>query len=130
MQKSAISEGAILLVDEIEHGLEPHRIIGAIAQLKADQVKATNEHKPIGQVLMTTHSDVALGEAGTKGLFVAQTSRPSRHTSLRAPSVPDPIHMLLRYTPRALFARRILVRSEEHTTELQSLIRISYAHFC
>src|SRR3546814_14725314 len=76
MQKSAISEGAILLVDEIEHGLEPHRIIGAIAQLKADQVKATNEHKPIGQVLMTTHSDVALGEAGTKGLFVAQTSRP------------------------------------------------------
>src|SRR3546814_5605660 len=106
----------------------------------------TNEHKPIGQVLMTTHSDVALGEAGTKGLFVAQTSRPSRHTSLRAPSVPDPIHMLLRYTPRALFARRILVcegmtevglllgirenwpashegrpieqRSEEHTSEL------------
>lgn len=122
IQKSAISEGAILLVDEIEHGLEPHRIIGAIAQLKADQVKAANEHKPIGQVLMTTHSDVALGEAGTKGLFVAKTSRPARHTSLRAPSVPDPIHMLLRYTPRALFARRILVC--EGMTEVGLLLGI------
>jgi hypothetical protein len=122
IQKSAISEGAILLVDEIEHGLEPHRIIGAIAQLKADQVKATNEHKPVGQVLMTTHSDVALGEAGTKGLFVAQTSRPARHTSLRAPSVPEPIHMLLRYTPRALFARRILIC--EGMTEVGLLLGI------
>lgn len=122
IQKSAISEGAILLVDEIEHGLEPHRIIGAIAQLKADQVKAIFEHKPIGQVLMTTHSDVALGEAGTEGLFVAQTSRPARHTSLRTPSVPDPIHMLLRYTPRALFARRILVC--EGMTEVGLLLGI------
>jgi hypothetical protein len=122
IQKSAISEGAILLVDEIEHGLEPHRIIGAIAQLKADQVKATNEHKPVGQVLMTTHSDVALGEAGTKGLFVAQTSRPARHTSLRAPSVPEPIHMLMRYTPRALFARRILIC--EGMTEVGLLLGI------
>ncbi|WP_163020251.1 AAA family ATPase, partial [Pseudomonas viridiflava] len=34
-QKSAVPEGAIILIDEIEHGLEPHRIIGAIAQLKA-----------------------------------------------------------------------------------------------
>lgn len=122
IQKSAVSEGAILLVDEIEHGLEPHRIIGAITQLKADQVKSANEHKPIGQVLMTTHSDVALAEAGTDGLFVAQTSRPARHMSLRAPSVPDPIHMLLRYTPRALFARRILVC--EGMTEVGLLLGI------
>src|SRR3546814_16068395 len=71
---------------------------------------------------MTTHSGVAVGEAGTKGLFVAQTSRPSRHTSLRAPSVPDPIHMLLRYTPRALFARRILVC--EGMTEVGLLLGI------
>ncbi len=122
IQKSAISEGAILLVDEIEHGLEPHRIIGAIAQLKADQVKAINEHKPVGQVLMTTHSDVALGEAGTKGLFVVQTSRPERRTSLRSPAVPDPIYVLLRFTPRALFARRILIC--EGMTEVGLLLGI------
>lgn len=122
IQKSAISEGAILLVDEIEHGLEPHRIIGAIAQLKADQAKATGEHKPVGQVLLTTHSDVALGEVGIKGLFVVQTTRPERHMSLHEPSVPDPIHMLMRFTPRALFARRILVC--EGMTEVGLLLGI------
>src|SRR5690606_18050057 len=55
IQKSAIAEGAIVLIDEIEHGLEPHRIIGAIAQLKADQVKSLEARKPAGQILMTTH---------------------------------------------------------------------------
>src|SRR3546814_6483374 len=32
--------------------------------------------------------------------------------------------------PRALFCRDAGTRSEEHTSELQSLMRISYAGFC
>src|SRR3546814_3348867 len=32
--------------------------------------------------------------------------------------------------PPALLALRVAVRSEEHTSELQSLMRISYAVFC
>lgn len=109
IQKSAIAEGAIILVDEIEHGLEPHRIIGAISQLKADQNNARTIRAPVGQVLMTTHSDVALGESGSEGLYVVQRSRPSRVTTLLTPAFPDPIKALMRFTPRALFARRILV---------------------
>ena len=109
IQKSAISEGAIVLVDEIEHGLEPHRIMGAIAQLKADQAKALKEARAVGQVLLTTHSDVVLGEVGAGGLFVCQTSRPGRETALLHPSDPAKIKSLMRHTPRALFARRILV---------------------
>ncbi|CAG2158323.1 hypothetical protein LMG31506_06329 [Cupriavidus yeoncheonensis] len=120
IQKSAISEGAIVLIDEIEHGLEPHRIIGAIAQLKADQVKAKEAGKPGGQVLMTTHSDVALGEAGADSLRVVQTSRPGRVTTIARPNVPDPIRALMRFTPRAMFARRILVT--EGNTELGLLL--------
>jgi hypothetical protein len=109
IQKSAISEGAIILVDEIEHGLEPHRIIGAIAQLKGDQAKAAKDKKPVGQVLMTTHSDVALGEAGENSLHVIKTTRPDRLTSITTPTTPQSLRPLLRFTPRALFARRILV---------------------
>lgn len=109
IQKSAIAEGAIVLVDEIEHGLEPHRIIGAIAQLKGDQEKSRTDSKPVGQVLMTTHSDVALGESGCDGLFVCQLERPSRNAELLSPTDPDPIRALMRHTPRALFARKILV---------------------
>src|SRR3546814_3066057 len=32
--------------------------------------------------------------------------------------------------PQRLVARNVVVRSEEHTSELQSLMRISYAVFC
>lgn len=109
IQKSAIAEGAIILIDEIEHGLEPHRIIGAISQLKSDQATALGARGPVGQVLLTTHSDIALGESGCDGLYVVQTSRPARVTTLRAPASPEPIRALMRFTPRALFARRILV---------------------
>lgn len=109
IQKSAIAEGGIILIDEIEHGLEPHRIIGAISQLKSDQELAELLGDPIGQVLMTTHSDIALGETGGNGLYVVNMSRPSRRTMLLSPEKSDPIHALLRHTPRAMFARRILV---------------------
>lgn len=120
IQKSSIAEGAIVLVDEIEHGLEPHRIMGAIAQLKSDQTKARESRKPIGQILMTTHSDVALGEAGADSLRVVQISRPGRVTTIAHPSSPDTIRPLTRFTPRALFARRILVT--EGNTELGLLL--------
>lgn len=122
IQKSAISEGAIVLIDEIEHGLEPHRIIGAIAQLKADQYGSITAGQPVGQVLMTTHSDVAIGEMGPERLRVVQMVRPGRQLAVLAPTVPDSIRALMRFTPRALFARRILVT--EGNTEIGMLLGI------
>lgn len=120
IQKSAIAEGAIVLVDEIEHGLEPHRIIAAIAQLKSDQNKAQETCRPIGHILMTTHSDVAVGEAGADSLRMVQISRPNRMLTVTHPVSPDTIRPLMRFTPRALFARRILVT--EGNTELGLLL--------
>jgi hypothetical protein len=122
IQKSAISEGAIVLVDEIEHGLEPHRIIGAIAQLKADQEASVAAGRPVGQVLMTTHSDVAIGETGPERLRVVQMTRPGRQAAVLEPTAPDSIRALMRFTPRALFARRILVT--EGNTEIGLLLGI------
>lgn len=122
IQKSAIAEGAIILIDEIEHGLEPHRIIGALSRLKADQALAAMASKPMGQILMTTHSDVALGEAGADSVRVVATARPDRTTSVSRSSSPDLLKPLLRYMPRALFGRRILVT--EGNTELGLLLGI------
>lgn len=119
IQKSAISEGAIVLVDEIEHGLEPHRIMGAISQLRRDQTAASQARRPLGQIILTTHSEVALGEAGAGALFVCRTSRPARMVEVVKPAAPDPIHALMRFNPRALFARRILV--SEGMTEVGML---------
>jgi len=111
-----------VLVDEIEHGLEPHRIIGAIAQLKADQDRSVEAGRPVGQVLMTTHSDVAIGETGPERLRVVQMTRPGRQVAVFAPTAPDSIRALMRFAPRALFARRILVT--EGNTEIGMLLGI------
>jgi len=122
IQKSAISEGAIVLIDEVEHGLEPHRIIGAIAQLKADQRKARTDQKPVGQVLITTHSDITLAEVGADCLRVLQTVKPGRQSTVIRPLSPEPIQSLMRFTPRALFSHRILVT--EGNTELGLLLGV------
>lgn len=122
IQRSAITEGAIILIDEIEHGLEPHRIIGAIAQLRADQVAMVEKKKPIGQILMTTHSDVVIGEIGSENLCVCQSQRPGRALRVSTPTVPETINPILRFTPRALFARRILIT--EGMTEVGLLLGI------
>jgi hypothetical protein len=122
IQKSAVPEGAIILVDEIEHGLEPHRIIGAIAQLKADQRTAAAAGCPLGQILMTTHSDIALGEASANNLYVCQLSGRDRVLTVVPPVSPAPIQALMRHTPRALFARKILVT--EGMTEVGLLLGI------
>ncbi|WP_233233136.1 ATP-dependent endonuclease [Bordetella sp. LUAb4] len=120
IQKSAISEGAIVLVDEIEHGLEPHRIIGAISQLKADAAAAIETGQPVGQVLMTTHSDVALGEVDAASIHVVQIEYPARNITIAQPEVPITVKKLLKFFPRALFARRILLT--EGYTELGLLL--------
>src|SRR3546814_9845664 len=59
---------------------------------------------------------------------------PDRFISLRNAPLPRVLlHTLsfgARLEPRYIFAAGTLIRSEEHTSELQSLMRISYAVFC
>jgi AAA domain, putative AbiEii toxin, Type IV TA system/P-loop containing region of AAA domain len=109
VQRSAISEGAIVLIDEIEHGLEPHRIIGAISRLKATQAAAAEAAKPLGQMLMTTHSDVALGELDAGNLYVSHRDRATMTVTVHPATGQPAFGKLLKKTPRALFARRIVV---------------------
>ena len=53
LQHRAAATSPILLVDELEHGLEPHRIIRFLGSLGA------KEENPALQVFMTSHSAVA-----------------------------------------------------------------------
>jgi hypothetical protein len=115
VQRSAISEGAIVLVDELEQGLEPHRVLGAMAQLKKWQKEAEGANLAKGQILMTTHSDVVLAELPSPSLFVVSRSADSVPDIKHASSKGD-ISRILKGAPRALFARRILLC--EGATEL------------
>ena len=69
----------------------------------------SRSRSPVGQALLTTQSDIALAECGAQSLHVIKTSRPARETTAKRTEAPVPIAALMRFTPRALFARRILV---------------------
>ncbi len=63
MQKSITEEGTILLVDEIEHGIEPFRVRQLVRNLR-DATYDNDSHR-IGQVFFTTHSPIAVVECVT-----------------------------------------------------------------
>lgn len=121
VQRSAISEGAIVLVDEIEQGLEPHRVLGAMAQLKKWQKEAENADLAKGQILMTTHSDVVLAELPAPSLFIVSRSSGAVSDIKHALASGD-ISRVLKGAPRALFARRILLC--EGATELGLMLGV------
>ena len=56
LQRKAAAQSSVILIDELEHGLESHRIIRLLGSLGAKETPL-----PL-QVFMTTHSPVALRE--------------------------------------------------------------------
>src|SRR3546814_5288088 len=65
-------------------------------------------------------------------LFRSQNARPGRdrRRSSRKGNLHAPGHLSSRPIRRRAHPPHISLRSEEHTSELQSLMRISYAVFC
>ncbi len=65
---TAFSDSVVLLIDEIERGLEPYRLRSLINQLR-HQVRTT------GQVIITTHSPVALTECNASELMAVHSDK-------------------------------------------------------
>lgn len=61
IQTQGLADGHITIFDEIEFGLEPHRIARLIKHIKADEK---------GQFFMTTHSPVVIRELTVKDLYI------------------------------------------------------------
>lgn len=127
VQRAAVAEGAVVLVDELEQGLEPHRILAAMSQLRRWQEEASVQGRPQGQILMTTHSEVALSELAAPALFVMRRSEDGTATVQHAATGGD-VARILKHSPRAFFGRRILVC--EGATELGLMLglREIYPH--
>src|SRR5581483_19780 len=66
LQRKAAAQSTVVLIDELEQGLEPHRIIRLLGSLGA------KEQKPPLQVFMTSHSPVVLRELAGDQLFVTR----------------------------------------------------------
>lgn len=102
IQRMSVKEGAIVLIDEIEHGLEPHRIRHALKVLR-DSVAGTKG--PTGQVFLTTHSPTTLVELDHSQLAICRGVAGT--LAVRTPG--KEVQGLLRRVPDALLAHRVLV---------------------
>jgi hypothetical protein len=116
LQHEASRAGGITLIDEIEHGLEPHRVRrllqvlrtghrldGAATQVTASEAGSIPTDR--NQVFVTTHAAVALAELDPADLRIVRCEFGT--TVLR---LPDPaIRPLLRTNPEAFLARKVIV---------------------
>ncbi len=101
LQKKAAAHSTVVLVDELEHGLEPHRIIRFLGSL------GTKEKTPSLQIFMTTHSPVALRELSGEQLFVLRESG-GQHV-VTTVGTDDGIQGTIRFFPDAFLAPSVLV---------------------
>lgn len=101
LQRRAASQSSIILVDELEHGLEPHRIIRFLGSLGAKE-----KESPL-QVFMTTHSPVALRELSGGQLFVTRQAK-DKHFVQNIGTDGD-IQSTIRLYPEAFLARSVII---------------------
>ena len=101
LQREAAAEAAPLLADEIEHGLEPHRVIRLLGSLGAKL-----EAPPL-QVFATTHSPVVVRELAAPQLVVLRNDA----GAVEAGAIPNEAEFqgILRLYPEAFLARSVLV---------------------
>ncbi len=100
MQREAGKHHGVSLIDEIEHGLEPHRLRYLLRVLRGSDEATESSH-----VIMTTHSPVVLGELAASELYVVR-SNDGETTIL---PVPEDLQRIVRKTSEAFLARKVLV---------------------
>jgi hypothetical protein len=101
LQRKAAAQSSIILIDELEHGLEPHRIIRLLGSLGA------KEAPPPLQVFVTTHSPVALRELSGNQLFVTRIA--AEQHEVRSVGTADDIQSTIRRYPDAFLAPKVIV---------------------
>jgi len=101
LQRKAAAQSSVLLVDELEHGLEPHRIIRFLGSL------GTKEQMPPLQVFMTTHSPIALRELSGNQLVILRETN-GKHVATNV-GTEDDVQSAIRLYPDAFLATSVLV---------------------
>ncbi|MFJ3431747.1 ATP-dependent nuclease [Pseudomonas fragi] len=102
LHREASSAASCLLVDEVEHGLEPHRVISLLHSLGSKDTEA-----PL-QVFMTTHSSVAVRELSGDQLVIVRKVDGGQH-QMRSVSSEDAVQGVARLYPEAFLARTVIV---------------------
>ena len=108
LQKQVLRSPHITLFDEVEIGLEPHRIARLLQHLKGDDT---------GQYFLTTHSPVVLRELTVANLHIVHCNRGGIDVVAAAkPAIADTVQGKIRASAEAFLAPKIVVC--EGTTEV------------
>lgn len=101
LQRKAAAEATVILIDELEYGLEPHRIIRLLNSLGAKETPA-----PL-QAFITTHSPIALRELNGNQLVVLR-KRDGVHRANHVGTAND-VQGTIRTYPDAFIANSVLI---------------------
>ena len=102
LQKKAADRAGIVLVDELEHGLEPHRLIGLLGSL------GSKDEAPASQVLATTHSPTAIRELAAPQLFIVRGVK-GKVSVIPVGPYGDRVQGTMRMHPDAFLAPNVIV---------------------
>lgn len=101
VQEAGIGKSSVVLIDEVEHGLEPHRI--------RRLVKALCEGRTVGQVIMSSHSPTPVVARPVKELRFIRHSNGQLHVHACDESGQEALQSVIRSCPLAVFARVLIV---------------------
>jgi putative ATP-dependent endonuclease of OLD family len=101
LQRKAAKEATIILVDEVEHGLEPHRLTRLLHSIGSKEIPA-----PL-QAFLTTHSPVVVRELAADQLTVLRQGKDG-HGVIDVGSKDD-IQGTIRMFPEAFLSSAVLV---------------------
>jgi putative ATP-dependent endonuclease of the OLD family len=99
-QQLAYEHRTIVLIDEVEYGLEPHRLVYLLNQLR--------ESKDVSQIFVTTHSPVAVEQLDAADLAVVRWADGVVNVHMLRESTDD-IQPMLRAKPSAFLARKVVL---------------------
>lgn len=114
IQARSVPDGAIMLVDEIEHGLEPHRLKGLLQLLQGATGSTASESETsddgdlpaLGQVIVTSHSPTAISELAAENIHIVRRQSDG-HVEVRRFN--EELQGLVRSQPEALLGRKIII---------------------
>ena len=116
VQEAGIGRSSIILIDEIEHGLEPHRIRRLIKKLCDDRKE--------GQVIMTSHSLTPVVALPVSNLRFTRYKNGQLNVLACDKNAQTSLQSVIRRCPLAALARQVIVcegKTEEALcTELNS----------
>jgi predicted ATPase len=102
MQREAAKSGGVMLIDEVESGLEPHRLRRLVHMLSTD---ANGDGPRMGGAIMTTHSPVAVVEVPAENISIVR----SNAGITQVLDVGTEMQAIVRTFPEAMLGSRVLV---------------------